>query len=66
MSDDLQEDGQTEPRRGRMSAKVDKQKFKDPLMNTALDDSDEGEVCIHVALYFTVLHTIYVIGYMFT
>lgn len=45
MSDELQEDGQTEPRRGKMSAVGDKQKFKDPLMNTALDDSDEGEVC---------------------
>lgn len=45
MSDDLQEDGQTEPRRGKMTSKGDKQKFKDPLMNTALDDSDEGEVC---------------------
>lgn len=51
MSDDQQEDGQTEPRRGKMSAKTEKQKFKDPLMNTAMDDSDEGEVCLRFLMW---------------
>lgn len=38
-----EEDGQSEPRRSQTSSKDSKQKFKDPLMNTACD-SDEGEL----------------------
>ncbi|WAR23722.1 SNX30-like protein, partial [Mya arenaria] len=44
MSDDLQEDGQTEPRRNKTMSKPEKQKFRDPLMNTTADDSDEAEL----------------------
>lgn len=40
-----EEDGQSEPRRVKMSSKDGKPKFKDPLMNVA-DESDEGEVCV--------------------
>jgi len=49
MSDDLQEDGQTEPRRNKTMNKGDKQKFRDPLMNTAGNESDEGEVGTYFA-----------------
>ncbi|KAL4235756.1 Sorting nexin-30 [Mactra antiquata] len=38
-----EEDGQSEPRRAKMSSKEGKPKFKDPLMNVA-DDSDDGEL----------------------
>ena len=41
---DTEEDGQTEPRRGKMTSTESKPKFKDPLMNTADGDSDDGEV----------------------
>ena len=44
---DLEEDGQTEPRRGKMINTENsgaKPKFKDPLMNTADGESDEAEV----------------------
>ena len=38
------EDGQVEPRRGKMTTLDSNIKFKDPLLNTADRDSDEGEV----------------------
>ena len=42
---DTDEDGQTEPRRGKIMTSTDvKPKFKDPLMNNAEGDSEEGEV----------------------
>ena len=40
------EDGQVEPRRGKMTTLDSNIKFKDPLLNTADRDSDEGEVRI--------------------
>ena len=38
------EDGQAEPRRGKLMTMDSDMKFKDPLLNTADRDSDEGEV----------------------
>ncbi|XP_052274039.1 sorting nexin-30-like isoform X2 [Dreissena polymorpha] len=43
MSDDLQEDGQTEPRRGKVMNKGEKQKFKDPLMNIVGEETDDAD-----------------------
>ena len=40
------EDGQAEPRRGKMTTMDSNIKFKDPLLNTADRDSDEGEVAL--------------------
>ena len=38
------EDGQVEPRRGKMTTLDSNIKFKDPLLNTTDRDSDDGEV----------------------